>query len=161
MGRFQPHATQQGAWRLSDQNRTSVSCCCPLGMLTICPGSIRLRRPVFGAVTFPYFAQPVIDQPLGMPAVMGFSSDTAGEVRCVYHAGKGSPPTGSWRGLYRVHYAGMGLRRIHASRPRADPNSQAAGGMGITSISPTVCTYVPVVLKLLEKLPSNASSRET
>jgi hypothetical protein len=42
----------------------------------------------------------VIDQGLFMPAVMGLGFDAGREISHVDHSDKGSPATGSWRGLF-------------------------------------------------------------
>ena len=69
-------------------------------MLAECPCRVRLRRPVFVAVTFPAFAQAVIDKALKMTTIAGLGHDAGREIGCVDHAGKGSPATGSSRGLF-------------------------------------------------------------
>ena len=117
-------STQQGLRLLLGRNRTSVSCRCPLRMLAECSWGIRLRRPVLIAITFPVCAQAVIDQALGMPAVMRFGPDAGREVRCENHAGRIARRLAHDVGYIRRVYAEMDLRRINPSSPGADYNSE-------------------------------------
>ena len=69
-------------------------------MPAVRPRRIRLRRPVFLAITFPDVAHSVIDETLFMSAVVGFGLYTGREVGGVNHTGKSSPVGGSGRELF-------------------------------------------------------------